>query len=238
MRLVLVIPKEPEKSAFGLGQSPYNRRSQVGSYCINKDQLAKSAVVDSRGLSRQPKNRFFRFFGYIITVFLLFGCGKPIIILPGDKESAADKILKKVALNIKKETGLIPFGSGGQMMDQIKLLELFFLCHQPVNIEKGRELVLKAGEELIREINSDNRIRPYLNNFPFESKNITIKLYIQRLDGFSFGEEELGVISASEGIIAYRVDGSVPGRLETVYKETYEEALGKVSESFFPREKI
>ena len=35
------IPKEPEKSAFGLGQSPYNRRSQVGSCCINTDQLAK-----------------------------------------------------------------------------------------------------------------------------------------------------------------------------------------------------
>ena len=75
-----------------------------------------------------------------ITVFLMFGCGKPIIILPGDKQSAVNKILKKVALNIKKETGLIPFGSGGQMMDQIKLLELFFLCHQPVNMKKGVNL--------------------------------------------------------------------------------------------------
>ena len=64
-----VIPKEPEKSAFGLGQSPYNRRSQVGSYCINTDQLAKPAVVDSRELSLKSKNRFFRFFGY--TSFLV-----------------------------------------------------------------------------------------------------------------------------------------------------------------------
>ena len=37
---ILDIPKETGKSAFGLGQSPYNRRSQVGSYCINTDQLA------------------------------------------------------------------------------------------------------------------------------------------------------------------------------------------------------
>ena len=57
------IPKEPEKSALELGQSPYNRRSQIGSYCINTDQLAKPAVVDSRELSLKPKNRFFRFFG-------------------------------------------------------------------------------------------------------------------------------------------------------------------------------
>ena len=61
---VYSIPKPSEKSALGLGQSPYNRRSQIGSYCINTDQFAKPAVVDSRELSLKPKNRFFRFFGY------------------------------------------------------------------------------------------------------------------------------------------------------------------------------
>ena len=67
MKLLSVIPKEPEKSAFELGQSPYNRRSQVGSYCTNTDQLAKPAVVDSRKFSFKPKNRFFMFFGYILV---------------------------------------------------------------------------------------------------------------------------------------------------------------------------
>jgi hypothetical protein len=40
------------KFRIGLRQSPYNRRSQVDSYCINTDQLAKPAVVDSTELSR------------------------------------------------------------------------------------------------------------------------------------------------------------------------------------------
>jgi|GEM_PF-243948 len=66
------IPKEPEKSAFGLGQSPYNRRSQMGAYCTNTHPFAKPAVVDSRELSLKPKNRFFRFFGYITWVILFF----------------------------------------------------------------------------------------------------------------------------------------------------------------------
>jgi len=42
---------------FRLRQSPYNRRSQVDSYYINTDQLAKPAVVDYTELSRQPKRQ-------------------------------------------------------------------------------------------------------------------------------------------------------------------------------------
>jgi hypothetical protein len=42
---------------FRLRQSPYNRRSQVDPYCINTDQLAKPASVDSTELSRQPKRQ-------------------------------------------------------------------------------------------------------------------------------------------------------------------------------------
>jgi hypothetical protein len=45
---------------FRLRQSPYNRRSQVDPYCINTDQLAKPAVVDSTELSRQPKRQKLR----------------------------------------------------------------------------------------------------------------------------------------------------------------------------------
>ena len=59
------IPKEPGKSAFGLGQSPYNRRSQTDTYWINTHPFAKPAVVDSGELSLMPKNRFSRFFGYV-----------------------------------------------------------------------------------------------------------------------------------------------------------------------------
>ena len=53
------IPDFAEKATFGLRQSPYNRRSQVDAYCINTDQRAKPAVVDSTELSSQPKCNFF-----------------------------------------------------------------------------------------------------------------------------------------------------------------------------------
>ena len=102
------IPKEPEKSALGLGQSPYNRRSQIGSYCINTNLFAKPAVIDSSELSLKPKNRFFRWFGYMPSPNKSIKCeddickiAKETIASVGDTTHSAaclgDKFVKKIA---------------------------------------------------------------------------------------------------------------------------------------------
>jgi hypothetical protein len=46
----------------------------------------------------------------------LFGCGKPFINVVSEKQTLANEVRKKAAVNIIKETNLIPFGSGAQMM--------------------------------------------------------------------------------------------------------------------------
>jgi hypothetical protein len=167
-----------------------------------------------------------RFFLIIVSVFWFAGCQvSHFSSFPSEKELNADKILKKVAIKVNQETGLIPFGSGGRMLDQIKMMHLAFVCHEPIDIEKARELVVKASDELLREINSDEKIRPYLGNYPFEPKNITIQIFIQKLDGHSFGGKELSVIHASDGIIQYEIESPDPYRLMNAFEETYEEAL-------------
>jgi hypothetical protein len=174
----------------------------------------------------------------IISVFCLFGCGKPFINVVSEKQTLANEVRKKAAVNIIKETNLIPFGSGAQMMDQIKVLELFFVCHESINAEKARELVLQASEELLRQINADERIRTYLNNFPFDSKNITIKIYIQKLDGHSFGGKNLSVISLSNGVIKYKIDDPNSMQLITIHEETYEEALQILNNTHYRSKKL
>jgi hypothetical protein len=158
-------------------------------------------------------------------------CQMPFVSFLSEDEEFANQVQKKAAMNIKKETGLIPFGSGGQMMDQIKMLHLAFICHQPINIEKGRELALKASEELLLQINSEEKIRPFLNNFPFEPQNIIIELYIQKADGHSFGGEILSVVFVNEGIIKYKIDDPNSNQLLTIFEEKYEEALQKLNDA-------
>jgi hypothetical protein len=168
-----------------------------------------------------------RFVVIVVCILSFFGCQMPINVL-SEKELAVNKILYDSAMNIKKETGLVPFGSGGQMMDQVKELTLLFLYHQPVDVDKARELLVTASETLLKEINSDERVRPYLDCYPFEPKNITIKLIIQKLDGESFGQNELCIVSTDAGKVEYKIDGPDPAHFVTIKDESYEEARQKL----------
>jgi hypothetical protein len=85
MKWVRAILRPVRNCEFGPHQSPYNRRSQTGTYCINTRPFAKPAVVDSRELSRWPKFTIFDGAEYIgetsffqiiwktsLAVFILF----------------------------------------------------------------------------------------------------------------------------------------------------------------------
>src|SRR6185503_7266894 len=88
------------------------------------------------------------------------------------KQSLANDVRARTAFQLKREKGLIPFGIAGQMMHEIKMLGLSFQYHTEIGVEEMRKLLLTSGELFLSAINSNELIRPYLNNFPFEVENI------------------------------------------------------------------
>ncbi len=147
---------------------------------------------------------------------------------PSEKECLCNDITKKVAIELKNELDLLPFGSGGQAMNQIKMLAISFLYRHPLEIAEGRELLIAAVEKFAAKINANEAIRPYLNNYPFGPKNIEIRIFIQAPNGKDFGSEKLCLIKAQEGFLEYEIH-SGEYNLKTVYKETFEEALQKLN---------
>ena len=116
------------------------------------------------------------------------------------------------------------------MMGQITVLHLGFDYHQEVDIEKGRELVLAAGNRFLNEINADeSRIRPYLAAYPFKPENIGIEIFFQNPDGSLLEPEKIHVVTMREGILEYVLENPILRRLEDFYKETYEEAAAKAA---------
>ncbi len=170
-----------------------------------------------------------RFLFYLLAVICLYGCEWNRPYQPSDKEKITNEIMKKAATKIYKELGLIPCGTGGQMMDQIKMLGLSFDYREPVDIEIGRRLLVAAVQEFATEINADVRIRPYLDKFPFEPKNIEIAIFLQDRNGKDFGQGILCIISAKNGFLEYDIHNPNE-RLKTIYRETYEEALRILSD--------
>ncbi|MDE3045869.1 MAG: hypothetical protein KGJ02_04410 [Verrucomicrobiota bacterium] len=137
----------------------------------------------------------------------------------------ANEIRKKVASDLYKKKNLVPCGSGGGMMRQVEMLALSFDYRKPIDIKMGRELLIAAVDELTVAVNADERIRPYLQNYPFEPKNIEIRIFLYNPDGSDIPPGSLSVVGALEGVLDYKIRDPKTDQLKSIHKETYEEAV-------------
>jgi len=140
-------------------------------------------------------------------------------------EKLANEIMAKAAAQLKIEKSLCPCGSGGQMMDEIKMLSLSFNYYKEIEIKEGRALLITAVDTLLSAINADPRIHPYLCNSPFEPKNIEIRIFLRNPDSSQMASGKLSAISALGAILEYQVNDPSTPLFKTIYKETYDEAL-------------
>ena len=171
-----------------------------------------------------------RYIYFILTILFLCNCNTSICYSPTQKGTLSNEIMKKVANQVNNETGLIPCGTGGQAMDEIKMLALAFDCHEQLNIDSARKLLITVLEKFKSEINSDSRIRQYLTNYPFEPKNIEIRIFIKNKNRSNLGKNKLCIISAINGILEYEIYTPDGFNLETIHEESYEEAIQKLNE--------
>ena len=140
-------------------------------------------------------------------------------------EKMADRITAKTAKKIEKETGLRLCGTGGGMMNHIRMMAMSFDCSHEIDIEQARELVLHCANEYLNAINSNEEIRPHLVQYPFMPKNVQIDIFIHPSDQREIPTGSLVVVSTSYGMISYMVRGTGSERLKDVHEETYEEAV-------------
>lgn len=76
----------------------------------------------------------------------------------------AHEITEKTAKELKAQKNLYLIGTGGQMMDDIKMMAMSFNYYQEVNLKTARELTIYAIDEYLSAINNNNKeVRPYLH---------------------------------------------------------------------------
>jgi hypothetical protein len=167
----------------------------------------------------------------ILTIALMGGgCNFNRHSQPSEKVRFASEIRSKVAKKLRDEMDLIPFGFGGRMMYQIKRLNLAFQYRHPIDIEGGRELLMQAANVFLEEVNTNEKIRPYLDIYPFEPKNIKIIVSLQDSDGRNVSDGELALITFRDGVLQYKFN-DLNSSFYRVVEETYEEALEIIQNS-------
>src|SRR5205085_1771860 len=81
-----------------------------------------------------------------------------------------------------------------------KEIGLYFELLRIVNKDEARKIVIDCAEELLKEINSNPQLQPYLQPSPFTVTNIEIFINIRHPDGKIAYYPDLGILSLSGGI--------------------------------------
>ena len=170
------------------------------------------------------------YFGVMITMFsCLFGCSVSGYQSTVDYEKIADKITANTAKKLQEQKKLCLIGTGGGMMHDIQRMNMSFQFFQEVDLKEARDLVVYATKEYLEDINSNEKVRPYLHNYPFTAKNITIRIFICKPGGYDVSPGEITIAAANKGNLSYYIDYPEKHTIKKIYKETYEEALKLVS---------
>lgn len=167
-------------------------------------------------------------FGLMCLMFLLY------IALGGcDDRSEDEKMVHKAiyttakTLNDRYQLHYMGIVEAGDK-EHYKKIGLFFELMRIINKEEGRKIIVNCAQELLKEINSNPNLLPYLLPSPFPVENIELAIYIRHPDGQSVYHPDLAVISLRKGVIRYSTDTPEMRRKLGFYteeKETYEEAL-------------
>ena len=168
-------------------------------------------------------------FGVIIFVFSCsFGCSF-FGYQSQDYEKIADKITERSAKKLKAQKGLVLIGTGGQMMHDIQMMAMSFNFYQEVDLSTARKLLIDSVQEYLSDINSNDKIRKYLHNYPFTDKNVEIVIFFHSPDGFKVSPGKINIAAANQGKVTYYIDYPEKHTIKSIYKETYEEASQAVS---------
>ncbi len=135
----------------------------------------------------------------------------------------AYEIMQNTANELQNAKKLKLVGFGGGMMYEIENLHLSFLSFDNQKLFQARDLIVFSIRLFLKNINTNEKIRPYLKSYPFTSKNISIFINIQNAD------TSINGVALTANKIVYDVPGKEK-TFEQIHEETYEEAL-KIVES-------
>lgn len=117
-----------------------------------------------------------------------------------NKEAIAMKVELKTINEIESKYGLRFCGSGGGMMDCVRLMSLSFNCNKPMSMIASNELVSKCVYLYLDNINNNEEIQPHLCDRPFKPSNVQIIIFFQQKNGEVFPGMNFSSVTARNGI--------------------------------------
>ena len=140
------------------------------------------------------------------------------------KTRLVDEATHKTVELLCRKYNLVPIGTGGSMMYDIKNLFISFNCYRTLSIDQARGLIVICVREYLTQINKNTEIRTFLYNYPFSPENIEVSIYFYQPNGNEILNGQLCAVTTINGRIDYKTIRS-EYQYELLKEETFEEAL-------------
>ena len=107
-------------------------------------------------------------------------------------------------------------------------MNLGFYYYHELSLEEARELIVYVVSTCLSEINTHPEWVPYFSEYPVTEKTLDIDVFIEDSGEIKIPHDAINCVSATEGVVKYQIilPGIAP--IQTVHKETYQEALSIV----------
>jgi len=130
-----------------------------------------------------------------------------------------------------KKKGLYLSGIGGGAIDCIRIVYLGFSYNKSADVSKARGLIVLAVETFLKKINSNEKIRPDLCNYPFAIENVKININFTKNKKINKKTKSKGVtfVTLKKGMIIYEYTNFSEMIFEVIESESYNEAKEKIT---------
>lgn len=115
---------------------------------------------------------------------------------------------------IEKKMDLKCVAEIGGMIGDVQLIGAKFQHNGELSIKEARKLLVDSTQIFIQQVNQDEKLRPYLRNFPATEQHIEVGIFIRQLDGNFLGNNQLKFVVSSKGYLYYWKDGNEGGLSE------------------------
>ena len=136
----------------------------------------------------------------------------------------AKEIMNPFIAECEKKYQLECIGTGGRFAYNVAGINITFVAYRKGSIEESRKLEVSMTEKLLSEINSSEKIRPFLIEHPFKSTNIDISLSFQKADDSNYTDGSVVHAFHAKDKLFYSCEDPKTGKLVRILEEPYEEA--------------
>ncbi|MFI5334717.1 MAG: hypothetical protein ACHQT8_06120 [Chlamydiales bacterium] len=136
-----------------------------------------------------------------------------------------DQITKEFEHEIVDEFDLVGIGSGGKMPHDVQEISVSFIAYRRATIEQARVLEVTAIEKLLKKINENEKIRPFLREHPFKADRVDVSIAFCKDDNSRYDDGSVAHVFQSRNRLMYTAQERATAKRVLLLEEPYEEAL-------------